>query len=56
MKNTNCGILPLPNGKEGKWLQTLAGKSWLIILRMYYPLEPWIEKTWRPSEIKLMKQ
>ena len=25
------------------------------ILRMYGPLEPWINQTWRPSEIGLMK-
>jgi hypothetical protein len=43
-----------PKGKEGNWLQTLPGKSWFIILRMYGPLEPWIEKTWRPGEIELV--
>jgi hypothetical protein len=35
-----------PNGHEGNWLQTLQGKSWFTILRMYGPLEPWINKTW----------
>ena len=44
-----------PAGKEGNWLQTLPGKSWFVILRMYGPLEPWIDKTWRPSEIALIK-
>ncbi len=42
-----------PKGKEGNWIQTISGKSWFAILRMYGPLEPWIEKTWRPSEIEL---
>lgn len=37
-----------PEGKEGNWLQTVPGKSWFTILRMYGPLEPWINKTWRP--------
>jgi hypothetical protein len=41
-----------PTGKAGNWLQTLPGKSWFAILRMYGPLEPWINKTWRPSEIE----
>jgi hypothetical protein len=45
-----------PKGKEGNWLQTLPGKSWFIILRMYGPLEPWIDKTWRPSEIELVNE
>jgi hypothetical protein len=44
-----------PVGKEGNWLQTVAGKSWFPLLRMYGPLEPWINKTWRPSEIELVK-
>lgn len=44
-----------PKGQKGNWLQTLPGKSWFIILRMYGPLEPWIDKTWRPGEIELVK-
>ena len=44
-----------PQGKEGNWLQTVPGKSWFTILRMYGPLEPWIEKTWRPGEIEAVK-
>ena len=44
-----------PEGKDGNWIQTLPGKSWFAILRMYGPLEPWIEKTWRPSEIELVE-
>jgi len=42
-----------PEGKN--WLQTIPGKSWFVILRMYGPLKPWIEKTWRPSEVELVK-
>lgn len=42
-----------PAGKEGNWLATVPGKSWFVILRMYGPLEPWINKTWRPGEIEL---
>jgi hypothetical protein len=41
-----------PTGKEDNWLQTVPGKSWFVILRMYGPLEPWLNKTWRPSEIE----
>ncbi len=44
-----------PEGKTGNWQQTIPGKSWFAILRMYGPLEPWINKTWRPSEIELVK-
>ena len=45
-----------PEGKEGNWLETVPGKSWFTILRMYGPLEPWINKTWRPSEIELVSK
>jgi hypothetical protein len=44
-----------PDGQEKNWLQTIPGKSWFIILRMYGPLQPWIDKTWRPGEIELVK-
>jgi hypothetical protein len=44
-----------PEGKEGNWLQTVPGKSWFTILRMYGPLEPWIDKNWRPGEIELVE-
>jgi hypothetical protein len=44
-----------PEGQESNWLQTLPGKSWFVILRMYGPLQPWIDKTWRPDEIELVK-
>ncbi len=44
-----------PKGYENNWLETIPGKSWFTIIRMYGPLEPWIEKTWRPSEIELVK-
>ena len=41
-----------PAGKEGNWLDTKPGQTWFAILRMYGPLEPWLDKTWRPSEIE----
>lgn len=44
-----------PAGKEGNWVQTIPGKGWFMILRLYGPLEPWFEKTWRPGEIELVK-
>jgi hypothetical protein len=44
-----------PKGQEDNWIQTIPGKSWFIILRMYGPLQPWIDKTWRPSELELVE-
>jgi len=44
-----------PKGFENNWLATVPGKGWFVALRMYGPLEPWIEKTWRPGEIELVE-
>ena len=44
-----------PKGMENNWVQTIPGKSWFIILRAYGPLAPWIDKTWRPGELELVK-
>lgn len=41
-----------PPGKETNWVQTVPGKGWNTILRLYGPLEPWFAKTWRPGEIE----
>ena len=40
-----------PAGKENNWIQTVPGKGWFTILRLYGALEPWFDKTWRPGEI-----
>jgi len=40
-----------PPGKEGNWVQTIPGKAWFTILRLYGPLEPWFNKAWRPDNI-----
>ena len=45
-----------PDGvKRGNWIQTDPKKGWFTILRLYSPLKPFFDKTWRPSEIELMK-
>ena len=44
-----------PKGFEKNWLQTIPGKSWFVAFRMYGPEQQWIDKKWRPSEIKLVK-
>jgi hypothetical protein len=41
-----------PAGKEANWVQTMPGKGWNTILRLYGPLEPWFAKTWRPGEVE----
>jgi hypothetical protein len=44
-----------PAGKEANWIASVPGKGWFAIFRLYGPLEPWFDKTWRPGEIELVK-
>jgi hypothetical protein len=44
-----------PAGKENNWVQTVPGKRWNAVLRLYGPEEAWFDKTWRPGEIELVK-
>ncbi len=41
-----------PKGKKSNWIQTVPGKSWFAVLRLYGPLEPWFEKRWKPGDIE----
>jgi hypothetical protein len=43
-----------PSGKDANWIQTVPGKGWWLMLRLYGPLEPWFDTTWRPGEIELL--
>jgi len=44
-----------PPGKQSNWVQTEPDKGWNMILRLYGPLQPWFDKTWRPGEIEPVK-
>ena len=44
-----------PAGMEKNWIQTVPGKGWNMLFRLYGPLEAWFDKTWRVSEIELVK-
>ena len=42
-----------PDGVDrGNWIQTVPGKGWFVILRLYSPLQSFFDKTWRPGEIE----
>ena len=43
-----------PAGKEANWIQTVPGKGWFSLLRLYSPTEAWFDKTWRPGEFELL--
>jgi hypothetical protein len=42
-----------PDGvTRGNWIQTVPGRGWFVLLRLYGPLEPFFDKSWRPGEIE----
>jgi hypothetical protein len=43
-----------PQGQEKNWIETVPGKGWFTILRLYGPLEPWFDHSWRPGDIELL--
>ena len=43
-----------PAGMENNWTQTVPGKGWFVLIRLYGPLEPWFDKTWQPGEFELV--
>lgn len=44
-----------PVGMESNWVQTVPGKGWNTLLRIYGPLQAWFDKSWRPGEFELVK-
>jgi hypothetical protein len=43
------------DAKEGNWIQTMPGKGWFTLLRLYSPKVSFFDRTWRLSEIELVK-
>ena len=43
-----------PAGKEGNWVQTMPGKSFCVLFRLYGPLQPWFDKTWKLGDFELV--
>jgi hypothetical protein len=43
-----------PEGMEDNWVQTIPGKGWNMLFRLYGPLEPWFDKTWRPGDAEIV--
>jgi len=44
-----------PEGKEANWVQTMPGKGYHVLLRLYGPLQPWFDKTWKPGDFELTR-
>jgi hypothetical protein len=41
-----------PQGHEGNWIQTIPGKGWFTFFRLYGPLQPWFDQTWKLPDIE----
>lgn len=46
----SAGSQRSPAGLDNNWVQATRGKDWLVILRLYGPLERWVQQdltAWR---------
>ena len=44
-----------PEGHESNWVQTIPGKGWNVLLRLYGPEQSWFDKTWKPGDFEEVK-
>jgi hypothetical protein len=44
-----------PKGHESNWVQTVPGKGWNSLLRLYGPGQAWFDKTWKPGDFELVE-
>ena len=44
-----------PEGWEENWVQTVPGRSWSTLLRLFGPLEAFYDRSWRPGDIELVR-
>lgn len=42
-----------PAGHEKNWVQTWPGRGFCVLLRLYGPLEPWFDKSWKPGDLEV---
>ncbi len=41
-----------PGELAANWVQTVPGKGWFALLRLYGPLESWFDGSWKPGDIE----
>ena len=44
-----------PEGQENNWIQTIPGRGWNMLFRLYGPLEPWFAKEWVLGDPEIVK-
>ena len=40
-----------PPGKESNWIQTIPGRHWFSYFRLYGPLQPYLDRSWKLDDI-----
>jgi hypothetical protein len=45
--STDVYFAPQRPKDTANWIQTIPGKSWFTIFRLYGPLQPWFDKSWK---------
>ena len=45
-----------PEGHEGNWVQTVPGKSFFSMFRLYGPTETWMDKSWKIGDFELVTE
>jgi hypothetical protein len=48
------GPMP-PKGNEGRWIETIPGKSWFAYFRIYGPEKPAFDGSWKPGDFEEAK-
>ena len=43
-----------PKGQENNWIQTVPGKGWNSIFRLYGPMQAFYDQTWIPGDAELV--
>ena len=38
-------------GREANWIETVPGKAWFMAFRLYGPLKPWFDQSWKLNNI-----
>ncbi len=56
-KNADGGVTvwlapKAPAGHEKNWVQTMPDRGYTLGLRLYGPLEPWFNQSWRPDDVQ----
>ena len=44
-----------PKGFENNWIQTVPGKGWNSIFRLYGPMQSFYDQTWIPGDAEIVK-